>query len=100
MRSSSETQPPNDRPHTARGLKAEGTAHLPARVPSGPALRLSARREEPHLARFPPPLATLPGRTPAALLVPRDVYAPGSQPPHLCSPQPGPLLARRERGGA
>lgn len=84
-------------PHTVRWLGVEDTPHVP---PTSPALPLPARREEPHLARFPQSLATLPGSLPAALLSSPVAFAPRSKTPRLCSWQPGLLLTRWERGGA
>lgn len=50
-------RPPTSDGDPARHPGAEGTPHAP---PARPALRLPARRKEPHLARFLLPLATLP----------------------------------------
>lgn len=83
--------------HTVRWLGVEDTPHI---QPTSPALQLPARREEPHLARFPPSLATLPGSPSAALLASPVAFAPRAKPPRLCFWQPGLLLTRWERGGA
>lgn len=75
-------RPPTSDGDSARRLRAEGTPHA---QPARPALRLPARRKEPHLARFLPPLATLP----ASLLRPSLPHP--SLP--LSGPRTSPLLS-------
>lgn len=84
-------------PLKTAGLRSRARSERRARrtydPPASPALRLPARKEEPHLARIPPPLATFPAGSLEALLAPSSLSRRGSR-KHLCSRQPGPLGAR------